>query len=149
MGFALFFTGAPLCYPGFEFTLSIATSSGLLWELLGSCTMVAISRRESGTPLHQTVLGKGAEKKLRSYLLQESLLIIRKERTGCKRLDTTGGYSTHKERTENTWREMEYHAERGNASRGLRYRVCQGKVVTPIQGVVSQSWLTAAGYITR
>ena len=37
--------------------------------------------------------------------MQESLLMIRKERTGCKELDTTELPSTHKERTEGTLEE--------------------------------------------
>ena len=61
--------------------------------------------------------------------MQESLLMIRKERTGCKELDTTELPSTHKERTEGTLEERGGgHAERGNASRGLGYRVFKARL---------------------
>ena len=63
-----------------------------------------VSRRRVWRPflLWASVLGKDAKKNLRSCPLQESLLTIREERTGCKELITTEQLNTHKERTERT-----------------------------------------------
>ena len=63
------------------------------------------------------------QRRMRSYLLQESLLTIRKERTGLKEMDMT----EHTEQRGHLKGEVG-HARGGNGPRGLQYRIFKARL---------------------